>query len=86
MHYHLINLAFCFNCGMFMIGLLAKWFHVFVVPFETLILYMYIILIADYVLIALFFLSKHFPLPSYPLHYFYLVVAIRNTRIKSCTL
>jgi len=41
-----------------MIGFLAKWFHVFVVPFETLILYMYIILMADYVLIALFFFVK----------------------------
>jgi hypothetical protein len=32
------------------------------------------------------FLWKHFILPSYPLHYFYLVVAIGNVEMKSCAL
>jgi hypothetical protein len=38
-----------------MTGFLVRWFHVFVVPFETLIMYMYIILMVDCVLIAPFF-------------------------------
>ncbi len=40
-----------------MTGFPTRCFHVFVVPSETLILYMYIILMADCVLIALFFLK-----------------------------
>lgn len=43
-----------------MVRFLARWFHVFVVTSETLILYMYIILMVDSVLIALFFCENTF--------------------------
>jgi hypothetical protein len=69
-----------------MIGFLARWFYVFVVPFETLILYMHIILMADSVLITLFFCENTFFYLHIPYIFFYLVVAIGNIGMKSCAL